>query len=624
MKTLTLLLALAVSASAAAPTGILANRGKKKPVVTVANSYSEKVVRTFAGDANNAAVFDVVPNAEKVSAKVVALMGEYNFGGITADTEVAFTAGDFTFQATLGEAATKTIGANGNATFNFTFQTPLLDGDGNPKLDANENEMFSTTQLGSLKWVWNATSKTVTATVVVVIPAGGLPDTAGVTGIACAKFAGLGLTTVGGVKRFANVPLPVTVKFGEASGTRDVFLGGVTQTRSVQVRGVGADLPDTFAVTSVVIAGAADTRAPQLTVRMPKKTVSGAGFSVFGVLLDRPERNVSYAGVVLNGYAAPEVQVYVNKVPGEGVPPDFVLPYSDSRGNAALPGDTLNQKGIGYLARPLILSGSGPQILRFVATDSEGNSAMVTKGTTLSFGLISEDFIRVAAGTLPVSSPLGAEAVNAFFIGKHEVQWDEFQEVRTWAAANGYDIANAGEGAGPNHPVINVTWFEALKWCNARSERDGRIPVYRIAGAVYRAGQAIPSVTASANGYRLPSEKEWEFAARGGAISSGFTYSGSNNLESVAWFRGNSGLETHEVGQKLPNELGIYDMSGNAEEWCFDEVFFNSSISCRPYRGGGVFSFADGSEVRFRNGKPPLEPVEPAGALGFRVVVNAE
>ena len=397
------------SAPAAAPAGFLANQGKLKPVVSIANSYSEKVVRIFAGDVGSAAVFDVVPNPEKVSARVVARLGDYNFAGITADTVVAFAAGDFNFRATLAEAATRTIAATGSATFNFSLQIPVLDADGNPRLDANENEMFSTVRLGSMKWTWNASTKMVSATLALVIPAGGIPDTAGVGGIACAKFAGL--AGEGGVRRFANVPLAVTVGFGDATGSRDVFVGGVTQTRLVQAKGVAADHPDTFPVTAVVLAGAADTRAPQLTVRMPSKVEAGTEAAIFGVLVDRPAPS-GYSTPGALGYGEPEVAVYVNQVPGEGVDPDFVLGYSDNRGTAlAEDAPGLNAKGTGYLAGETGSLGAGTQTLRFVATDSEGNTSTLVKSISAPVPIPAMHFTRVTdAVAISGSTQLGVEA----------------------------------------------------------------------------------------------------------------------------------------------------------------------------------------------------------------------
>ena len=209
--------------------------------------------------------------------------------------------------------------------------------------------------------------------------------------------------------------------------------------------------------------------------------------------------------------------------------------------------------------------------------------------TQMRFRVVVEDelFVPVSGGTLPSSSPLGALSVSTFYIGKYEVQWGEFQAVRTWAAANGYDIGSVGAGNGSRYPVTDVNWYQAVKWCNARSEQEGKTPVYTVGGVVYRTGDQVPVVNTSANGYRLPSEKEWEWAARGGTQTNGYTFSGSNDINAVAWYGDNSGSATHVVGTKAANELGTHDMTGNVFEWCFD-----ASVSGRVFRGGSWYNYA--------------------------------
>jgi formylglycine-generating enzyme required for sulfatase activity len=252
----------------------------------------------------------------------------------------------------------------------------------------------------------------------------------------------------------------------------------------------------------------------------------------------------------------------------------------------------------------------------------------------------SANMITVQGGILPQTSQLAGTAVATFEVGKYEVTWDEWQKVRSWAVTNGYtDLAETatdysgsppGRGSAANHPVREVSWFDVVKWCNARSEMEGFTPVYLVDGATYRTGQpASPTRNSDARGYRLPTEAEWEWAARGGVSSQGFTFSGSNEVNVVAWNVDNSmgaledlfyGRGTWPVGLKLPNELAIYDMTGNVWEWCWDAA---DKKGDRRYRGGsyGYGSLNGTLDVAFRNYSDYQGHRLPF--IGFRLARNA-
>jgi formylglycine-generating enzyme required for sulfatase activity len=185
--------------------------------------------------------------------------------------------------------------------------------------------------------------------------------------------------------------------------------------------------------------------------------------------------------------------------------------------------------------------------------------------------------VTVAGGTFIAS--ITPVTISSFKIDKFEVTYELWTQVRNWAYEHGYTdlpVGRNGYYGTSNHPVTEVDWYDIVKWCNARSERDGLSPVYYTSSSqdtIYKAVQIninIDAIRWTADGYRLPTETEWEFAARGGKSSHGYTYSGGDSLDSVAWYGSNSGYATHTVGTKQPNELGIYDMNGNVMEWCWD------------------------------------------------------
>jgi formylglycine-generating enzyme required for sulfatase activity len=237
-------------------------------------------------------------------------------------------------------------------------------------------------------------------------------------------------------------------------------------------------------------------------------------------------------------------------------------------------------------------------------------------------------------------TPVHSVTLATFYVDKTEITYEKWTDVRNWGLTHGYtDLASGQNGfnpSGTNNPATMVNWYDILKWCNARSEKDGLTPVYYTSNTlsiVYRTGQldlASDAVKWTANGYRLPTEAEWEFAARGGTKSKGYTYSGSNNLDSVGWYNGNSGVSTHTVGTKGANELGLYDMTGNVFEWCWDWYATYSALSqtnprgptsgtSRVLRGGSFFVTELYCPVVFRNSNSPEGR---SGTNGFRTVQN--
>ncbi|MDR0971860.1 MAG: formylglycine-generating enzyme family protein [Bacteroidales bacterium] len=199
--------------------------------------------------------------------------------------------------------------------------------------------------------------------------------------------------------------------------------------------------------------------------------------------------------------------------------------------------------------------------------------------------------------------------VEDFYIGKYEVTqklWEEIMGTRVEQLRDRIDTNYLLYGQGENYPVYYVGWQDAQLFIERLNKKTGKK-------------------------YRLPTEKEWEFAARGGNLSKGTIYAGSNNLNEVGWYKDNSEYTTYPIGGKKPNELGIYDMSGNVWEWVSDSFYHydaNNTINIqeskenyRIFRGGSWFGAEDNARVSNRLYR--LEENR-SGNLGFRLVMSAK
>lgn len=260
---------------------------------------------------------------------------------------------------------------------------------------------------------------------------------------------------------------------------------------------------------------------------------------------------------------------------------------------------------------------------------------------------------------LSSESPTHTVNVSAFYASRFEVTKALWDDVQQWATNHGYNFQNPGVGTNPNHPVQQVSWYDAVKWCNARSEKEALSPAYFTDAAwttVYRTGEvnlAEANVRWSGAGYRLPTEAEWEKAARGGLAGKRFPL-GDTIAQSQAnyWsttfesFDVNGAEGPHPSATQFPNLLpvgsfhpsgyGLYDMAGNIWEWCWDfygDSWYSDSRASddnthgpssaswggdRVYRGGSGVDNAWKSRVANRADAPPRFAM---GHFGFRVVL---
>ena len=298
----------------------------------------------------------------------------------------------------------------------------------------------------------------------------------------------------------------------------------------------------------------------------------------------------------------------------------------------------------------------------FYFAGAEGNPEDYLPAET-NTTVISDDLVFVEGGNFSMGSndgdddeqPIHTVKITSFYMGKYEVTNQEVADVFTHGIESGalfVDATTVKNNYGnkqelldldddecqivysrgrlavqpgkENNPVIEISWYGALVFCNLLSEIRGYDPAYDLSDW---------SCDFTVNGYRLPTEAEWEYAAKGGNNHDSYTYSGSNTAGDVGWYSGNSGSETHPVGGKSPNSLGLYDMSGNVFEWCWDwyggDYYSNTSLvdpegpgsgSYRVLRGGSWYGNTDDLRFAYR---VRCDPTDSNYDDGFRVVVSS-
>jgi len=280
-----------------------------------------------------------------------------------------------------------------------------------------------------------------------------------------------------------------------------------------------------------------------------------------------------------------QIHIYYD-LQGEGT---YNVKVFCSTNNGQSWGESL-QKVTGAVGREKL---TGEISFKVEATSLFDIEMVFVKGGTFQMGCTSEQ-----SNCDDNEKPVHTVTVDDFYIGKYEITQKQWRDVM----GNNPSVFFSGCD---ECPIESVSWDDIQKFLKKLNQKTGEH-------------------------FRLPTEAEWEFAARGGNQNNGYKYAGSNNINEVAWYKGNSDRNTHVVGSKSPNELGIYDMSGNVWEWCNDwygEYYYGNSPSNNPQgptsgtyrilRGGSWYNDAGYFRVTYRGGDYPVNSIS---VFGFRVV----
>lgn len=369
----------------------------------------------------------------------------------------------------------------------------------------------------------------------------------------------------------------------------------------------------------------------------------------FSVTRRMPLQNI----VALQRSATPLVDITYDLA---AVPPGKIILEISSDGGAtwAVPVETVSG-AIGSGVAP----GLGRSIVWDAGTDfPESYSSQMRFRLTLDDGyalIPSGSFVMGAtSGDSDANAPPVTVSVSDFYLQETETTKAQWDEVRAWGLNNGYTDLAVGGGKASYHPVQMVSWWDVVKWCNARSEKEGLTPCYTVAGDVMRTGTVAPTCNWSANGYRLPSEAEWEKAARGGVSGQRFpwgdtiTHSEANYFSSTTYsydvsptrgyqpsYATGATPYTSQVGSFTANSYGLFDMIGNVEEWCWDwyggSYYQNGSVdpqgpatgNNRVMRGGSHSTQANNARSSNRTTNPPGTPSSGAGLRPARSFMTA-